>query len=48
MTGNEIGVEGAKSMSDVLKVNTTLNELLLCCEEERKGKEKEQEKEKSE
>ena len=36
MTGNEIGVEGAKSMSSMLKVNTTLTELNLWGEEERK------------
>ena len=32
MTGNEIGVEGAKSMSEVLKTNTTLTSLNLECE----------------
>ena len=36
MTGNGIGVEGAKSMSEMLKVNTTLTSLNLDCEEERK------------
>ena len=36
MTGNEIGVEGAKSMSEMMKVNTTLTSLDLSCEEERK------------
>ena len=42
MTGNEIGVEGAKTMSEMLKVNTTLTSLDLGREEEkRKGKEKE-------
>ena len=45
MTGNEIGAEGAKAMSEMLKVNTTLTTLDLSCEEERKGRE-EKEKEK--
>ena len=36
MTGNGIGVEGAKAMSEMLKVNTTLKELKMRCEEERK------------
>ena len=40
MTGNEIGDEGAKAMSEVLKVNTTLKELDLSGDEERKRKEK--------
>ena len=34
MTVNEIGVEGAKAMSEMLKVNTTLTSLDLSCEEE--------------
>ena len=29
MTGNKIGVEGAKAMSEMLKVNTTLTTLDL-------------------
>ena len=33
MTGNEIGVEGAKAMSEMLKVNSTLTTLNLECEE---------------
>ena len=37
---NEIGVEGAKAMSEMLKVNTTLTTLNLSCEEERKEREK--------
>ena len=41
MTGNEIGEEGAKAMSEALKVNTTLTKLDLRCEEERKRKRKE-------
>ena len=36
MTGNEIGVEGAKAMSEVLKVNKTLTSLVLRCVFERK------------
>ena len=36
MTGNEIRAEGAKAMSEMLKVNNTLTELNLGCEEERK------------
>ena len=34
MTDNEIGDEGAKSMSEMLKLNTTLTSLDLGCEEE--------------
>ena len=41
MTDNEIGDEGAKALSEMLKVNTTLTSLDLSGEEERKGKEKE-------
>ena len=33
MTGNKIGNEGAKAMSEMLKVNKTLTELNLLCEE---------------
>ena len=41
MTDNEIGDEGAKAMSEMLKVNTTLKSLGLWCEdEERKENEK--------
>ena len=36
MTDNGIGDEGAKSMSEMLKVNTTLTELDLSCEERKK------------
>ena len=36
MTGNEIGVEGAKAMSKILKVNATLTSLNLGGEERRK------------
>ena len=35
MTANEIGIEGAKSMSEALKSNTTLTSLNLRGEEER-------------
>ena len=42
MTGNNIGVEGAKSMSEMLMTNTTLTSLDLSGEEEGKTeKEKE-------
>ena len=44
MTGNRIGVEGAKAMSSMLEVNTTLTTLSLRGEEERKERE-EKEKE---
>ena len=41
MTGNKIGDEGAKAMSEMLKVNTTLIGLNMGSEEEeRKEKEK--------
>ena len=36
MTDNEFGDEGAKAMSEMLKVNSTLTTLDLWCEEERK------------
>ena len=39
MTDNWIGDEGAKSVSEMLKVNTTLTSLGLGGEEERKEKE---------
>ena len=41
MTGNGIGDEGAKSVSEVLKVNTTLKTLGLSSEEERMRERKE-------
>ena len=44
MTGNGIGVEGAKAMSEMVKVNSTLTTLDLWGEEERKERE-EKEKE---
>ena len=36
MTGSEIGDEGAKAMSEMLKVNNTLTTLNLLSEEEKK------------
>ena len=42
MTENEIGDEGAKAMSEMLKVSTTLKELNLWSEEERREKQKRQ------
>ena len=36
MTDNKIGDEGAKAMSEMLKVNSTLTSLNLASEEERK------------
>ena len=36
MTDNNIGVEGAKSMSEMLKTNTTLTSLNLSGEDEGK------------
>ena len=45
MTDNGIGAEGAKAMSEMLKVNSTLKELNLESEdEERKEKERERRK----
>ena len=41
MTDNEIGDEGAKAMSEMMKVNTTLTSLDLSCEKEAKSKIKE-------
>ena len=46
MTGNGIGEEGAKALSEMLKENTTLTSLDLSGEEEeRKRKDKGKEKE---
>ena len=36
MIGNEIGAEGVKAMSEMLKTNTTLTSLNLYCEEGRR------------
>ena len=44
MTDNGIGAEGAKAMSEGLKVNTTLKELNLGGDEEGKVKRKEKER----
>ena len=41
MTGNGIGDEGAKSMSEALKTNTTLTSLNLSGEEEERERERE-------
>ena len=46
MTGNEIGVEGAKAMSEMMKGNSTLTTLDLGCEEERKEREEKEKKKK--
>ena len=43
MTGNGTGVKGAKTMSKMLKVNTTLTTLGLGCEE-RKGEKRKKKK----
>ena len=45
MTDNRIGAEGAKAMSEMLKVNNTLTELNLESEEERKEREEKEKKE---
>ena len=41
MAGNIIRVEGARALSEMLKVNTTLTTLYLSGDEEREVKEKE-------
>ena len=40
IAGNWAGDEGARALSDALKVNTTLTTLKLKCEQEEKGKTK--------
>ena len=45
MTGNAIRDDGAKALSKMLRVNTTLTSLNLRGEKEGKGKEQEWEKE---
>ena len=45
MTDNRIGDEGAKSMSEVLKVNTTLATLYLGGEEKRNEREEKEREE---
>ena len=42
MTVNDIGIEGAKSMSEALKSNTTLTLLNLSGEEEEREREREE------
>ena len=44
MTGNGIGDEGAKALSEVLKVNTTLKSLTLNSEEEKREERKKRKK----
>lgn len=45
MAENDIGVEGAKALSEMLKVNTALKHLSLWSEEERReGREENQRK----
>ena len=38
MTDNEIGVVGAKAVSEMLKANTTFKALDLTCEKEKRRK----------
>ena len=44
MTGNRIGIEGAKAMSSMLKVNTTLTTLNLEGDEKRREEERKRKK----
>ena len=44
MTGNKVGDEGAKAMSEMMKVNTSLTTLDLYGEEERKDREEKEKK----
>ena len=44
MTENGIGDEGAKAVSEMMKVNSTLTELYLESEEERKEREEKEKK----
>ena len=48
MADKKIGDEGAKAMSEMLKVNTALKELYLISEEERKGRRERKRKRKNE
>ena len=48
MTDNGIGDEGAKAMSEMMKVNSTLTTLDLSCEEERKEREEKEKRKKKE
>ena len=47
MTVNRIGDEGAKAMSEMLKVNSTLTKLNLGSEEEREEKERKERRKKN-
>ena len=47
MTDNGIGVEGAKAMSEMVKVNSTLTTLNLSCEEVRKERRERKERRKN-
>ena len=46
MTDNDVGDEGAKGMSEMLKVNTTVASLNLCSEKKRKDEKKREMKDK--
>ena len=48
MTVNQIGDEGAKAMSEMMKVNSTLTTLNLRGEEERKEREEKEKRKKDE
>ena len=48
MTENEIGDEGAKAMSEMMKVNSTLTSLNLGSEEERRERKKRKKRKKNE
>ena len=44
MTGNKIGVEGVKAMSELFQMNTTLTTLNLWSQRKRRGTRKKREK----
>ena len=48
MTGNVIRVEGAKAMSEMLKVNTTLTSFNLGGEEEKRKEKRKRKRKKNE
>ena len=48
MTDNGIGDEGANTLSEMLKVNTTLTSLDLTCEKEQRREKREKRVKKSE
>ena len=48
MTGNGIGVEGSKTMSEMLKVNKTLTELNLRGYEQKKTRKRKRKRKKNE